>query len=93
MQFCKLAQKSLSSTASNYDIHRLYAGLALAVMVTTVLVILSWAQITTSFSGDFFSAAAVAYAGMMLASSYVEEEQQYFYWITSAWLMIRLMTV
>lgn len=93
VKFCKLAQKSLSSTASNYDLKRLYAGLGLSITVTSILVFLSWALTTQSFSGVFFSAAAAAYAGMMLASSYVEEEQQYFYWVTSAWLMTRLMIV
>jgi ethanolamine phosphate transferase 2 subunit G len=85
-KFCKSAQDTMSSTASNYDL----SCLTLGSIVSFVSVILSIAALRPKFSqitstGAFFTLLLVLYSIMMFASSYVEEEQHFWYWTASAW--------
>ena len=85
-KFCKSAQDTMSSTASNYNL----SCLTLGSIVSFVSVILSlvalrpkYSQITST--GAFFTSLLALYSIMMFASSYVEEEQHFWYWTASAW--------
>ena len=77
----------MSSTASNYSLSRLGAGVGLAALATaagiaTVSTILS----ETRATGLWISLLFIAYGINMFASSYVEEEQHFWYWASSSWL-------
>ena len=84
--FSKAAQKVMSSTASNYDVSRLYIGLlvgGIAVCLSawpTYRLLLKW-----QFPGAYFMSSILGYGAMMFASSYVEEEQQFWYWVFTGW--------
>ncbi|KAI9686314.1 MAG: major facilitator super transporter protein, partial [Bogoriella megaspora] len=87
LDFCKSAQETLSSTASNYNIAYLAAGIctaALAVLLTLCSIPLSWPPGGASI---FFASTIIAYGLMMFASSYVEEEQHFWYWLTGGWIV------
>ena len=77
----------MSGTASNYNIRRLCAGIAIASLATVVALSVSGKAVLNARStGLWMASIAVTYAIMMFASSYVEEEQQFWYWATSSWL-------
>lgn len=76
----------MSSTASNYDLHRLYLGVGVAALATLMTFALSAPFLLSAKGvGVWFSVLVLAYGAMMFGSSYVEEEQQFWYWIASAW--------
>ena len=77
----------MSSTASNYNVRRLYAGIVIAVMslLTTVVSALP-ALLNARTTGVWLGLVTAIYGTMMFASSYVEEEHHFWYWVTSGWL-------
>lgn len=82
-----LAQETMSSTASNYDIARLFMGTGLAFFICALsfFTLPSFRSVTPA--GVFYSLALALYAVLMFASSYVEEEHNFWYWATSGWLL------
>ena len=77
----------MSGTASNYDLWRLYAGIGVALLASTVALSVSARMVLDAgFTGLWMISIAILYGFMMFASSYVEEEQQFWYWATSSWL-------
>lgn len=83
----------MSSTASNYDLDRLYAGLVLAAFsFSGAMLTLSSKKSRPSANEAVTAVVTVSYGVMMFASSFVEEEQQYWYWITSAVLLFFAVT-
>lgn len=88
-KFCRRAQEVMSSTASNYDLSRLFMGIAFSAISS--LLALSACRSHVNFlaaDGLSFLSALVLYSIMMFASSYVEEEQQFWYWITACWFAV-----
>lgn len=86
-QFSKRAQDVMSSTASNYALGRLNAGIGLAALATvTCLATASTALLKSRSSGLWTSLVIILYGAMMFASSYVEEEQHFWYWASSGWI-------
>jgi ethanolaminephosphotransferase len=81
------AQTMMSSTASNYDIARLFLGIALASLICgfSYLTLPSLKPVTPA--GLYYDLTLVLYAVLMFASSYVEEEHNFWYWATSGWLL------
>ena len=77
----------MSSTASNYNLSRLIAGIGLAALATAAgIAIVSTMLFETRATGLWISLLFIAYGINMFASSYVEEEQQFWYWASSGWL-------
>lgn len=86
-----LAQSILSHTASNYDVTRLWTGVA---VMSAAVLLCAFCCVTrlrsyVSFAGVTFACVSVAYMATMFASSFVEEEQQFWYWVISAWISIQ----
>ncbi|KAJ5313798.1 Aminoacyl-tRNA synthetase class Ic [Penicillium atrosanguineum] len=87
MRFSRTAQDVMSSTASNYDVSRLYLGLmvtGIAVLLVSRTVFYECAR--SAHTGVFLAFMIIGYGCMMFASSYVEEEQQFWYWIWTGWM-------
>ncbi|KAI1487779.1 GPI ethanolamine phosphate transferase [Biscogniauxia mediterranea] len=80
------AQTLMSSMASNYNMDRLVAGGAVAVVASIAAIGAIVSTGIDSRSIGPFAFVTVLYGIMMFASSYVEEEQHFWYWSTSAWL-------
>jgi len=77
----------MSSTASNYNLQRLEAGIVLAALATIAGLMTSSKDLLEAKStGLWTSSIAAVYGIMMFASSYVEEEHHFWYWISSGWL-------
>ena len=86
-QFSKRAQNIMSSTASNYDLGRLNAGIVLAALATVACLATAFTTfLAPRSSGLWTSSVSVLYGLMMFASSYVEEEQHFWYWASSGWI-------
>ncbi|KAH7051246.1 transferase [Macrophomina phaseolina] len=89
LEFCRAAQKVLSSTASNYNVTLLIVGAMLASASTVIAISLiapNFFPVTAT--GVFYTIVTGLYGVMMFASSYVEEEQHFWYWTTSAWFAL-----
>ena len=77
----------MSSTASNYSVPRLHAGIAIAMVAfVTILVNAVLVSLNANTTGVWLAFVTVMYGIMMFASSYVEEEHHFWYWATSGWL-------
>lgn len=76
----------MSSTASNYNLTRLYAGIALSATAFAFSLMVAFAFVPkVGSTGVWTSLVAMSYGTMMFASSFVEEEQHFWYWAASAW--------
>jgi ethanolamine phosphate transferase 2 subunit G len=88
-QWLKMAQEIMSSTASNYDIKKLFMGAGFAALA---LILATFAASPTIFASLKVCYPIIAitllYGIMMFASSYVEEEQHFWYWATTGWLAL-----
>ncbi|KAI4654640.1 uncharacterized protein J4E79_008514 [Alternaria viburni] len=86
-EFMHEAQEMMSSTASNYNVTRLFLGTVLAFLICA----LTYSTLPTfrpaTPAGIYYSFALVLYAVLMFASSYVEEEHNFWYWATSGWFL------
>lgn len=86
--FLKDTQRQMSSTASKYDLTRMLAGIALAVLSLLMSVWISKNSVSDDhFSRICYGFLSCVYPITMFASSYVEEEHQFWYWASSAWLV------
>ena len=87
--YLSIAQRALSSTASNYDTTKLLIGIALCLVAATLSGVsvyhLSHFRL---FEVIIFNAINISYGITMFASSYVEEEHQFFYWVTTGYLSL-----
>lgn len=81
----------MSSTASNYDLTKLFIGQLLAVLGACLAISAAAPTLIGSLreATPFFSV-TLAYGVMMFASSFVEEEQHFWYWTASGWLAVLL---
>lgn len=88
-KFLKLGQEVLSGTASNYDLTKMYSGIALAGLASVLSLIGGRSHFLKPGVDEIsFIVLTGTYAITMFASSYVEEEQQFWYWILGAWLTV-----
>ena len=77
----------MSSTASNYYLSRLSAGVGLAGLATAAgMATVSTVLFENRVTGLWISLLFIAYGIIMFASSYIEEEQHFWYWASSSWL-------
>ncbi|KAH7087763.1 alkaline-phosphatase-like protein [Paraphoma chrysanthemicola] len=86
--FMRKSQQTMSGTASNYDVPRLFMGTALALLICGLSFCALPAVDSMSSSGICFTLTLVLYATNMFASSYVEEEHNFWYWATSGWHLV-----
>jgi hypothetical protein len=86
-QFCRRAQDIMSSTASNYDVPRLFSGIAIASASIVSTILAAW-NLSVFQRRDCvcYFLILILYGIMMFASSYVEEEQHFWYWVTGGWI-------
>ncbi|TKA69771.1 hypothetical protein B0A49_07406 [Cryomyces minteri] len=86
IDWCREAQRVMSSAATEYSVLLLGSG----ILVATIAVLLSVSNLPSQRlrgpTGFVFVAMTGAYSAMMFASSYVEEEQQFWYWLAAAWV-------
>jgi len=82
------AQKTMSGTASNYDVSRLFIGTALAFFVCGLSFFTLPKLRPVSSAGFYYALTLSLYAVLMFASSYVEEEHNFWYWATSGWFLV-----
>jgi len=88
-KFCRRAQEVMSSTASNYNLSRLFTGIAFGAISSLLALSAFWSQVNfLTVDGLSFLSTMTLYSIMMFASSYVEEEQQFWYWITACWFVV-----
>ena len=77
----------MSSTASDYHLSRLSAGVGLAALATAAgIATVSTVLFENRVTGLWILLLFIAYGIMMFASSYIEEEQHFWYWASSSWL-------
>ena len=87
--FLNLGHEVLSSTASNYDLPKMQAGVALAGVASLLGLLSCWSCLQeSSLAAASFAFLSVTYAASMFASSYVEEEQDFWYWVQGAWFTV-----
>lgn len=88
LRFLYTAQDALSSTASSYDVPRMFTGIAIA-GASLILTLLAFPVLwPPRLAGTALAIVSLLYGVMMFASSYVEEEQHFWYWTTPAWLTL-----
>ncbi|KAF2823709.1 alkaline phosphatase-like protein [Ophiobolus disseminans] len=87
-KFMREAQETMSGTASNYDVARLFIGTALAFLVCGLSFFTLPKLRPISSAGIYFTITLSLYAVLMFASSYVEEEHNFWYWATSGWFFL-----
>ena len=75
----------MSSTASNYDVSRLFLGTSIAFLSFGLTYQTLPKLRPISSTAIFYTLALLLYGILMFASSYVEEEHNFWYWATSAW--------
>lgn len=79
----------MSSTASNYDVPRLFIGIGLTFIATLLALFATYPTLKWSIkSASPFIIISLLYGVMMFASSYVEEEQHFWYWAATGWLAL-----
>lgn len=86
------AQETMSGSASNYDVPRLYIGSALALLICSLTFFTLPKLRPISSSGIYYALSSILYAVLMFASSYVEEEHNFWYWATSGWFFVVFLT-
>ena len=88
ISFSRAARDIMSSTASKYNLTRLYVGVGLTGLSVIAAVVSSFRIISASgVVGIFFTFNLASYSAMMLGSSYVEEEHQFWYWVVNGWIL------
>lgn len=88
-KWLKMAQEIMSSTASNYDVKKLFMGAGFAALALVSATFAASPTIFTSLKVCYpIIAIGLLYGIMMFASSYVEEEQHFWYWATTGWLAL-----
>ncbi|KAK2767899.1 major facilitator super transporter protein [Onygenales sp. PD_12] len=91
LTFSRSAQNVMSSTASNYNLTRLYIGIGITTVIFILSIISSLRLLGKSLGAiPFGSFITITYGAMMFGSSYVEEEQQFWYWVLSGWMFYLL---
>jgi ethanolaminephosphotransferase len=86
--FLKDGQDTLSGTASNYNLNKMYIGIGIvAVGVVLSAIAVPWAGMGLSLGSFAYGTIIMTYGITMFASSYVEEEQQFWYWALAGWLI------
>ncbi|KAJ4367042.1 major facilitator super transporter protein [Neocucurbitaria cava] len=91
-KFMRETQEIMSSTASNYDISRLFLGTYLAFFICALSYLTLPALRPVTSAGIYYALTLVLYAVLMFASSYVEEEHNFWYWATSGWFIFLLLS-
>lgn len=86
------AQETMSGSASNYDVPRLYIGSALAFLICALAFLTLPKFRPISSAGIYYALSSILYAVLMFASSYVEEEHNFWYWVTSGWFFVIFLT-
>jgi ethanolaminephosphotransferase len=82
----------MSTTASNYDVSKLFLGTFLAFVSFALAYFSSNKMKHFSSSGIFYMITLFLYGISMFASSYVEEEHNFWYLMASTWLLYLLIT-
>lgn len=87
IDFLRTAQIMMSSTASNYNLSRLYQGITFSgiAFLLSLYACMRKGCIGTAAVGYMFLV-LLGYGALMFASSYVEEEQHFWYWMASGWI-------
>ncbi|KAH8733139.1 alkaline-phosphatase-like protein, partial [Phaeosphaeriaceae sp. PMI808] len=90
--FMREAQETMSGTASNYDVPRLFIGTGIAFLVCALSFFTLPKLQPISSAGSYYSLAISLHVVLMFASSYVEEEHNFWYWATSGWFFVLFIT-
>jgi ethanolamine phosphate transferase 2 subunit G len=86
--FLRQGQDMLSGTASNYDLNKMYTGIAVAALgVALAITSVLSAHVKLDLGTLANNTISLTYGATMFASSYVEEEQQFWYWALGGWLI------
>ena len=81
----------MSGTASDYDVPKLYLGVGVSALTTSLACLIPIVQHwQTKSTGLVYGLLVMTNGITMFSSSYVEEEQQYWYWIVSGWVSIKM---
>ncbi|KAM5433367.1 major facilitator superfamily transporter protein [Microsporum canis] len=87
LDFLRTAQAVMSSTASNYNLTRLYQGIALSGLAFFIaLYACAQKGCHGAAAVGYMCLILAGYGALMFASSYVEEEQHFWYWMVSGWI-------
>ena len=87
--FLRQGQGMLSGTASNYDLNKMYTGIAIAIAGAALAIAsIVISDMKPGLGSVAYGTSLLAYGATMFASSYVEEEQQFWHWAVGGWLMV-----